>query len=72
MNVPFVRKGENMKAYILSTVMGTVQIGDVVYQPATNARFKAGKIKKGEYIKVIEVTEKSMEAAREALQKAIK
>lgn len=57
------------KAYILSREHGTVQIGDTVFQPATGNSFKAGKPRKGEYLAIVDVKNKSMESAREALQK---
>jgi len=59
-----------MKAYVLSLKNGTVQIGDTVFQPATNAIFVAGKIRKKEYVYCTEIPEKSMQAAKLTLQKA--
>jgi hypothetical protein len=59
-----------MKAYILSRANGTVQIGKTLYQPCTGAQYKVSSIpRKGEYEAVIEVSENSMQGAREALQK---
>jgi len=54
------------KAYILSRIHGTVQIGDTVFQPATGASFKAtakGLSKK----KFVMVKSKSMNCAKKAL-----
>jgi len=55
------------KAYIVSTVNGTIQIGDTCFQPCTGQSFKASR--KGLKGKpVYEVSEKSMEAAKQAIQ----
>ena len=58
-----------MKAYVLSTRYGTVQIGDTIFQPATGARIRADKINLSDYEEIIEVNEASMETAEKALDK---
>jgi len=59
-----------MKAYILSRTNGTVQIGKTVFQPATGAQYKVDSIpRKGEYQAIVEVSEASMQGAREAIEK---
>lgn len=55
-----------IKAYILSQINGTVQIGNTVFQPPTEAEFKAtskGLSKK----KFVMVKAKTMECAKKAL-----
>lgn len=55
-----------MKAYILSTETGTVQIGDTIFQPSTHKKFKADR--KGLAGKpVVDVERKTFESARYAL-----
>lgn len=56
-----------MKAYILSSEHGTVQIGSIVYQPCTGAMFQADKkgLKKGAGI---EVEKASMVIAKRILE----
>ncbi len=57
-----------MKGYILSSENGVVQIGNTVFQPKTGAIFTAGR--DGLSSKPwVDVPEKSMVAAREALRK---
>ena len=58
-----------MKAYILSTKFGTVQIGDTVFQPETGAIFTVPPISpdEAERYPVVEVPDASMESARKAL-----
>lgn len=59
--------GWKMKAYVLSTEHGTVQIGSIVYQPCTGAMFVADR--KGLKGKKIYTVEKaSMEVAKKILQ----
>lgn len=55
------------KAYILSRQNGVVQIGNTVYQPSTGAIFRAGRVKRKEVINTVEVSEKSMAGAIQAL-----
>jgi hypothetical protein len=56
-----------MKAYILSTENGTVQIGDTVFQPITHKKFKADR--KGlNKLDFVEVNDKSFKSARLALR----
>jgi len=59
-----------VKAYVLSKRNGTVQIGNTVFQPCTGAIFKVGPIRKKDVLCVVDVPDKSMWSAREALQKA--
>lgn len=54
------------KAYVLSKVNGTVQIGDTVFQPATGAEFKA-TVKGLRKKKVVMVKSKTMDSAKKAL-----
>lgn len=56
-----------MKAYILSTEFGTVQIGSIVFQPCNNAKFKVDDRKSLKDCPVINVPDKSMSSARLAL-----
>ena len=59
-----------MNAYILSTIHGTVQIGNIVFQPCTGTMFKVqGKPKK--YIAKYQVRKASMKVAKEVLRKHI-
>lgn len=55
------------RAYILSEVYGTVQIGDTVFQPCTGTQYKVSSYPR-KYKKVILVKDKSMESAKKALQ----
>jgi len=59
-----------MKAYVLSRECGTVQIGNVVFQPCTGAKFHADRKGLRKAIAVIEVKEASMEEARRALEES--
>jgi hypothetical protein len=56
-----------MKAYILSSENGTVQIGNTVFQPSTHKKFNADKkgLSKKDWV---EVSEKSFQGARMALR----
>ena len=56
-----------MKAYILSSEFGTVQIGSIVFQPCNHARFKAMDRKNLKGCPVVNVPDKSMTSARLAL-----
>lgn len=56
------------KAFILSWEHGTVQIGKIVFQPCTGARFEAD-LKGLRGLPWYWVSEQSMSAAREALEK---
>ncbi len=56
-----------MKAYILSSEFGTVQIGSIVFQPCNHARFKAMDRKNLKGCPVVNVPDKSMASARLAL-----
>jgi len=61
-------RGIKMKAYILSVIHGTVQIGDTVFQPCTGGRFKAPrKGLKKQAVYVAEVKNKGMASAIAAL-----
>ena len=59
-----------MKAYVLSREWGTVQIGNVVFQPCTNTKFHADRKGLKKAIAVVEVKEASMEEARRALEES--
>jgi len=56
-----------MKAYILSRIHGTVQIGRTVFQPCSGAQFKASRRGLRSF-ETVDVKRASMEEARKALR----